>query len=108
MGESGVERVGEGLGGRGSFVWGEAIGADLRCGVGEFRAGEAVALWSVSGTERAARGGSGEASVWGDSGGSSGVFRDSTIDAQEQAAGRALRVIRGSVPAGGRVWNLAR
>lgn len=59
---------------RGSLVWGEVIGADLRCGVGEFRAGEAVALWSVSGAERAARGGSGEASVWGDSGGCSGRF----------------------------------
>ena len=40
---------------RGSLVWGEVIGADLRCGVGEFRAGEAVALWSVSGAERAVR-----------------------------------------------------
>jgi hypothetical protein len=36
------------------------------------------------------------------------VFRDSAIDALEQAAGRALRVFRGSVPAGGRAWNLAR
>ena len=65
-------------------------------------------MWSVSGAERAARGGSGEASVCGDSGGSSGVFRASTIDAQEQAAGRALRVFAALVPAGGRVWKLAR
>ena len=36
------------------------------------------------------------------------MFRDSAIDALEQAAGRALRVFRGSVPAGGRAWNLAR
>ena len=36
------------------------------------------------------------------------VFRDSTIDAQEQAAGRALRVFAALVPAGGRAWNLAR
>lgn len=33
-----------------------------------------------------------KASVWGEPGGCSGRFRDSTIDAQEQAAGRALRV----------------
>lgn len=33
-----------------------------------------------------------KASVWGELGGCSGRFRDSTIDAQEQAAGRALRV----------------
>ena len=57
----------------------------------KFRAGGFVALWSVSGAERVARSGSGEASVWGDSGGSSGVFRDSTIDALEQAAPRASR-----------------
>ena len=36
------------------------------------------------------------------------MFRDSAIDALEQAAGRALRVFRGSVPACGRAWNLAR
>lgn len=36
------------------------------------------------------------------------MFRDSAIDALEQAAGRALRVFRGSVPVGGRAWNLAR
>lgn len=60
-----------------------------------------MALWSVSGAERVARSGSGEASVWGDSGGSSGVFRDSTIDALEQAAGRALRDFAALVPAGG-------
>lgn len=60
-----------------------------------------MALWSVSGAERVARSGSGETSVWGDSGGSSGVFRDSTIDALEQAAGRALRDFAALVPAGG-------
>lgn len=37
-----------------------------------------------------------------------GAFRASTIDAQEQAAGRALRVFAALVPAGGRVWKLAR
>ena len=36
------------------------------------------------------------------------MLRDSAIDALEQAAGRALRVFRGSVPAGGRACNLAR
>lgn len=33
-----------------------------------------------------------KAAVWGDSGGCSGVFRDSTIATRGQAAGRALRV----------------
>ena len=49
-----------------------------------------------------------KASVWGEPGGCSGRFRVSTIDAQEQAAGRALRVFAALVPAGGRAWNLAR
>ena len=40
--------------------------------------------------------------------GLSRAFRASTIDAQEQAAGRALRVFAALVPAGGRVWKLAR
>lgn len=47
---------------------------------------ERVDLWSMPGAERAARGGSGEASVWGTLEAVAGVFRDSTIDAQEQAA----------------------
>lgn len=38
------------------MVWDEVVEADLRCGVGEFRAGGFVALWSVSGAERAAGG----------------------------------------------------
>lgn len=37
-----------------------------------------------------------------------GRFRDSTIRRAEQAAGRALRDFAALVPAGGRVWNLAR
>lgn len=53
---------------------------------------ERVDLWSMPGAERAARGGSGEASVWGTLEAVAGVFRDSTIDAQEQAAEAALRV----------------
>ena len=73
-----------------------------------FRAGEAVALWSVSGAERAAGGARLSEVYLGDSGGCSGVFRDSTIDALEQAAGRALRDFAALVPACGRVWNLAR
>lgn len=36
------------------------------------------------------------------------MFRDSTIATRGQAAGRALRVFAALVPAGGRVWNLAR
>lgn len=80
------------------------------CGasVGEFRAGGFVALWSVPGAERTAEGGSGEASVWGDSGGCSGRFEipRSTRKSRQQRP-RASR-FRGSVPAGGRVWNLAR
>lgn len=69
-----------------------------------FRAGGFVALWSVSGAERAAGGAtSGSCHPRG-----RGGVRDSTIDAREQAAGRALRVFAALVPAGGRVWNLAR
>lgn len=37
-----------------------------------------------------------------------GRFRDSTIRRAEQAAGRTLRDFAALVPAGGRVWNLAR
>lgn len=40
-------------------LWERICGAS----VGEFRAGGFVALWSVPGAERAAEGGSGEASV---------------------------------------------
>lgn len=36
------------------------------------------------------------------------AFRDSTIRRAEQAAGRTLRDFAALVPAGGRVWNLAR
>lgn len=65
------------------------------CGasVGEFRAGGFVALWSVPGAERAAEGGSGEASVWGDSGGcTGGVLRFHDRRARAGSRGRALRV----------------
>ena len=80
------------------------------CGamVVEVSSGGFVALWSVSGAERVARSGSGEASVWGDSGGYTGAFRDSTIRRAEQAARPRASRFRGVVPAGGRVWNLAR
>lgn len=37
------------------MVWGEVVEADLRCGVGEFRVGGFVALWSVSEAERVAK-----------------------------------------------------
>lgn len=67
-----------------------------------------VALWSVSGQRERGR----RETVRGLSRAIletvAGVFRDSTIDARAGSRGRALRVIRGSVPAGGRVWNLAR
>lgn len=36
------------------------------------------------------------------------MLRDSTIATRGQATGRALRVFAALVPAGGRVWNLAR
>ena len=64
------------------------------CGasVGEFRAGGFVALWSVPGAERTAEGGSGEASVWGDSGSCKGVSRFHDRRARAGSRGRALRV----------------
>lgn len=47
-------------------------------------------------------------SVWGESGGCSGRFEIPRSRRAGQAAGRALRVFAALVPAGGRVWNLAR
>lgn len=109
MGESGVERIGEGLEERGVFGlwWSYGRGFAARWWWNS-RAGEAVALWSVSGAERAARGGSGEASVCGDSGGCSGRFEIP----RSRRAGRQQRP-RASLDSrlwclGGRVWNLAR
>ena len=86
--------------------------ADLWRGGDGRESGEACALWSVSGhrccavCERAARW---EAvrRLCGAILRLAGAFRDSTIDA-EQAAGRTLRDFAALVPAGGRVWNLAR
>lgn len=100
MGESGVERVGEGLEERGVFGlwWSYGRGFAARWWWNS-RAGEAVALWSVSGAERAARGGSGEASVWGDSGEAvAGVSRFHDRDARAGSRGRALRVFAALVP----------
>ena len=71
------------------------------CGaaVGEFRAGEAVALWSVSGAERAAEGAAyRELSSQGEDGTFSRArvfLRDSTIDALAGSRPRASR-FRGS------------
>lgn len=67
-----------------------------------------MALWSVSGAERAAGGAASGSCYPREFRTGIREVRDSTIDALEQAAGRALRLIRGSVPAGGRAWNLAR
>ena len=69
---------------------------------------ERVDLWSMPGAERAARGGSGEASVWGTLEAVAGSFEipQSTRKSRQQRP-RASR-FRGSVPAGGRVWILAR
>ena len=67
-----------------------------------------MALWSVSGAERAAGGARLSEVYLGDSGGCSGCFEipRSTRESRQQRP-RASR-FRGSVPAGGRVWNLAR
>lgn len=73
-----------------------------------FRAGEAVALWSVPGAERAAEGAASGSCYPREFRTGIREVRDSTIDALEQAAGRALRDFAALVPARGRVWNLAR
>ena len=76
--------------------------------VGEFRAGGFVALWSVSGQRERGR----RETVRGLSRAIletvAGSFEIPRSTRGQGSRGRALRVFRGSVPAGGRAWNLAR
>lgn len=93
---------------RGSLVCGVVVQAGFCAVVGEFRAGGFVALWSVSGAERAAEARLAGVVIPGNLGRVLGKFEISrSRRAGRQQRPRASR-FRGSVPAGGRVWNLAR
>ncbi len=90
------------------MVWDEVVEADLRCGVGEFRAGGFVALWSVSGAERAAGGAASGSCYPREFRTGIREVRDSTIATRGQAAEAARFAFSRLWCLGGRVWNLAR
>lgn len=96
MGESGVERVGEGLESVGFLVCGGAAGGGrifVARWWSRFRAGGFVALWSVSGAERVAQEAEAARLLCGAIlEAIRGRFEIPRSDAQSRQQGRALRV----------------